>query len=209
MKILAFVLIAVVLLSGCSQKIETLDTITINNTSDSNISNIAVIQQVDNSTYPETDSDANTSNVYTGSNSGFTINSSPAPVSPPPSPVPENVSQPSYLCSDETAYGSCSESKPLFCANGTLTDNCSYCGCDLGECIDNLCVELNYIRPVIFLGSDTNITPSYVSTVDSSFAAVQTWYSNQLSGKTFRLKPSIVYVSNRTQRSFTRHMGQA
>ncbi len=35
-------------------------------------------------------------------------------------------------CSDGTPYGQCSETKPLYCDNGTLVPKCSICGCDAG-----------------------------------------------------------------------------
>jgi len=35
-------------------------------------------------------------------------------------------------CSDGTAYGSCSSTKPLYCNNGNLVNNCQQCGCPIG-----------------------------------------------------------------------------
>ena len=32
-------------------------------------------------------------------------------------------------CSDGTVYGKCSLSKPLYCSNGVLVNNCTKCGC--------------------------------------------------------------------------------
>ena len=34
------------------------------------------------------------------------------------------------ICSDGTAYNTCSVTKPLYCDNGSLFDNCQACGCD-------------------------------------------------------------------------------
>ena len=36
-------------------------------------------------------------------------------------------------CSDGTPYGNCSTTKPLYCDNGTLIDNCQVCGCPSGQ----------------------------------------------------------------------------
>ena len=36
-------------------------------------------------------------------------------------------------CSDGTAYGACSASKPKYCQDGNLIDDCSSCGCLLGQ----------------------------------------------------------------------------
>ncbi len=40
------------------------------------------------------------------------------------------------ICSDETLYGICSLTKPLYCSNGNLIQNCSFCGCDSGKVCD-------------------------------------------------------------------------
>jgi hypothetical protein len=40
-------------------------------------------------------------------------------------------------CSDNTTYGACSASKPLFCYNGTLVEYCAVCGCASGTCSSN------------------------------------------------------------------------
>ncbi|PKP54492.1 MAG: hypothetical protein CVT90_00995, partial [Candidatus Altiarchaeales archaeon HGW-Altiarchaeales-3] len=49
-------------------------------------------------------------------------------------------------CSDGTPYGQCSTTKPGYCDNGTLIDNCSLCGCDVGqEC--NVTSGQCYISP--------------------------------------------------------------
>jgi hypothetical protein len=37
-------------------------------------------------------------------------------------------------CSDGTLYGECSSTKPLYCSNGNLVNNCSYCNCSSGTC---------------------------------------------------------------------------
>lgn len=46
-------------------------------------------------------------------------------------------------CSDGTAYGSCSTTKPKYCDNGVLVDKCSTCGCSSGyECqSDGSCIS--------------------------------------------------------------------
>ena len=36
-------------------------------------------------------------------------------------------------CSDNTLYNSCSATKPLFCSNGNLTNNCTACSCPSGQ----------------------------------------------------------------------------
>jgi len=37
------------------------------------------------------------------------------------------------ICSDGTVYGSCSVTKPKYCSNGNLINNCNLCGCPLGQ----------------------------------------------------------------------------
>ena len=37
-------------------------------------------------------------------------------------------------CSDGTLYGQCSTSKPRYCNNGTIINNCQNCGCSVGTC---------------------------------------------------------------------------
>ncbi|MFH1307690.1 MAG: PA14 domain-containing protein, partial [archaeon] len=39
---------------------------------------------------------------------------------------------PNLTCSDSTNYGECSTSKPVYCNNGTLVENCNLCGCNEG-----------------------------------------------------------------------------
>ena len=39
----------------------------------------------------------------------------------------------SSTCSDGTAYGSCSATKPKYCNSGTLINRCSQCGCPTGQ----------------------------------------------------------------------------
>jgi len=55
-------------------------------------------------------------------------------------------SHPSYPeCSDGTPYGLCSETKPLYCDNGNLVNNCSYCGCPSEKACnlaDNKCYSM-------------------------------------------------------------------
>ncbi len=36
-------------------------------------------------------------------------------------------------CADGTPYGRCSDTRPSFCNNGVLVDDCGKCGCDLGR----------------------------------------------------------------------------
>ena len=46
------------------------------------------------------------------------------------------------ICSDGTSYGQCSKTKPKYCDNGNLIDNCTKCGCDPNyECQGLICVE--------------------------------------------------------------------
>lgn len=41
-------------------------------------------------------------------------------------------------CSGGIPYGSCSATKPLYCSNGTLINNCALCGCTSGKtCLGN------------------------------------------------------------------------
>ena len=43
-------------------------------------------------------------------------------------------------CSDGTLYGFCSNTKPLYCKDGNLINNCSLCGCPSGQACDgSLC----------------------------------------------------------------------
>jgi PKD repeat protein len=50
--------------------------------------------------------------------------------------------KPVLRCDGGTAYGYCSAAKPWFCSNGFLVENCTTCGCSLGECaVDGKCYE--------------------------------------------------------------------
>ncbi len=52
---------------------------------------------------------------------------------PTPIPIPglEKITDPNALkCSDGTFYAECSITKPKYCSEGVLKDNCSICGCD-------------------------------------------------------------------------------
>ena|GEM_PF-6419241 len=45
------------------------------------------------------------------------------------------------VCNDGTPYGQCSQTKPKYCQNGQLVDNCQLCGCPSGRvCINNVCI---------------------------------------------------------------------
>lgn len=48
------------------------------------------------------------------------------------------------VCSDGTAYDICSVTKPKYCSNGILVDDCEVCGCDAGYMCeaDGSCVAL-------------------------------------------------------------------
>ena len=64
-------------------------------------------------------------------------------------------------CTDDTIYGSCSATKPLYCDNGNLIDRCSVCGCPA----DRICnaTNENCFTPSICSGSITlNLTPSMI-----------------------------------------------
>ncbi|MBU3913689.1 MAG: hypothetical protein KKE50_06370 [Nanoarchaeota archaeon] len=37
------------------------------------------------------------------------------------------------VCSDGTIYSACSDTKPKYCQQGNLVNNCGYCGCSLGK----------------------------------------------------------------------------
>lgn len=56
------------------------------------------------------------------------------------------------------------------------------------------------VQPVIVLPNDTLITgvhlEKYQTQVDASFQEVQKWYTGQLGGRTFTLKPAIVYKNS-------------
>ena len=62
-------------------------------------------------------------------------------VNPPSNGDPGSGETPdecTYCCQDMTPYGRCSEDLPLYCDNGALKHNCSFCGCEQGyECADN------------------------------------------------------------------------
>jgi parallel beta-helix repeat protein len=53
------------------------------------------------------------------------------------------------MCSDGTPYGECSKTKPKFCQDGTLIDNCQVCGCPVSQkCqTDGNCREINVTLP--------------------------------------------------------------
>lgn len=59
------------------------------------------------------------------------------------------------------------------------------------------------VQPIIVLPNDTLITgvhlEKYQTQVDASFQEVQKWYSGQLNGRTFTLKPAIVYKNSETE----------
>lgn len=53
-------------------------------------------------------------------------------------------------CSDGTAYGSCSNTKPLYCDGGALVDSCQLCGCPLDEeCQEDGSCKLEELYKVI------------------------------------------------------------
>ncbi len=58
---------------------------------------------------------------------------------PPPTNItnqtqlpPTNITN-QTICSDGTPYSKCSITKPKYCGNGTLVDNCGICGCDVSQ----------------------------------------------------------------------------
>ena len=55
----------------------------------------------------------------------------PNPVLPPSPPV--NETNQTITCQDGTPYDQCSTTKPLYCSNGNLRDDCSTCGCPSGN----------------------------------------------------------------------------
>jgi len=59
-----------------------------------------------------------------GCDPGFECNESGTCFAPP--------APPNLTCSDGTPYWNCSSNKPFYCENGTLIEDCGFCGCDLG-----------------------------------------------------------------------------
>ena len=51
-------------------------------------------------------------------------------------------------CSDNILSGKCSATKPLYCSNGTLINNCTLCGCPSGQtCLINGSCE--FLKPIL------------------------------------------------------------
>ena len=70
-------------------------------------------------------------------------------------PAEETVS--SKVCADGTGYSQCSQTKPLYCNNGVLINNCNQCGCPIeNECINNQCIKKEPYDPGGQEGNDEN-----------------------------------------------------
>ena len=62
-------------------------------------------------------------------------------------------------CSDMTSYGECSTTKPKYCDNGTLIDNCQVCGCESGyECqTDGNCIIPSVFGEIVQITTNTGM----------------------------------------------------
>jgi len=69
------------------------------------------------------------------------------------------------ICSDGTAYGSCSATKPKYCSSGTLINKCSQCGCSSGTCQADGTCAITTSNLVGYWKFDGNLG---TSTLDSS-----------------------------------------
>ncbi|MBI2659507.1 PKD domain-containing protein [Candidatus Woesearchaeota archaeon] len=65
-------------------------------------------------------------------------------------------------CSDGTQYSQCSVTKPLYCSNGTLINNCFLCGClsNLTCSSNETCVTLTNQNPVAIINHTLGINLS-------------------------------------------------
>ncbi|RLI99537.1 MAG: hypothetical protein DRP03_03215, partial [Candidatus Aenigmatarchaeota archaeon] len=59
-------------------------------------------------------------------------------------------------CEDGTPYGQCSQTKPLYCQDGKLIDNCQQCGCEEGEACqpDGTCKKKSQHPVLLFSSKD-------------------------------------------------------
>ncbi|MFH1648983.1 MAG: right-handed parallel beta-helix repeat-containing protein [Candidatus Woesearchaeota archaeon] len=79
------------------------------------------------------------------------------------------------VCQDQTQYGYCSQTQPLFCQDGLLVDNCSACGCPgLDTCApDGTCVVIPPCGPY-----DTNLDGN-INQAELD-ATIQDWFRGVL-----------------------------
>ncbi len=91
----------------------------------------------------------------------------------------------SKKCTDGTSYNNCSITKPLFCSNGTLINDCTSCGCSSGQSC-NTTSKTCYATPNVTC-SDTDggnyyvkgiVTFSNSSTINGTFTDSCGWDSN-------------------------------
>jgi len=84
-----------------------------------------------------------------GDFSGYSINSISTKI--------ENASLVLQRCSDSTVYSRCSDTKPLYCEQGSLISRCDVCGCSGGlVCSSGNCIAETGTNAT----SGTNVTPS-------------------------------------------------
>lgn len=78
-------------------------------------------------------------------------------------------------CSDGTPYGQCSSTKPLYCDNGNLVDNCQVCGCEEGyECQpDGECT----IKDILFYDDFNDGNDYGWNVIDGNWSVIDDWYS--------------------------------
>src|SRR3989338_5596566 len=72
----------------------------------------------------------------------------------------ENFGEPPQTCSDGTPYNQCSITRPLYCNNGQLVNNCQQCGCPQGQtCQANgSCLPQQNQPPVATITQPTQIS---------------------------------------------------
>ncbi len=127
-----------------------------------------------------------------------------------------------FFCNDGTAYNNCSKIKPFFCANGTLGERVSVCGCgDLsivsgGKCLSKYQIEpktiqLNYtlngkkgfIDFVVYknLSDYLSMVPRYIDVVDGKEATLTDFKLMSLDEKEQRelLLPLVIAIENITR----------
>jgi len=127
--------------------------------------------------------------------------------------------QGSQTCSDGTAYGSCSTTKPKYCNSGTLVDKCDICGCASGTCqADGSCSSVTGMAITTcteLQNMKNNLAGNYYLANDIDCSATSTWnsgagfepvgtmanrFTGKLDGKGFKItglyinRPSTDYV---------------
>tara|TARA_Y100000034_G_scaffold136850_1_gene216373 strand:- start:1853 stop:6388 length:4536 start_codon:yes stop_codon:yes gene_type:complete len=74
-------------------------------------------------------------------------------------------------CTDGTSYNECSTNKPSYCDNGTLVDNCSNCGCSMGE----ECNETNNICYLSEIQTENKKNMNLYSTKETFLISDKNW----------------------------------